>query len=556
MMQVNYTIPLFVVFFILAGALCKNVLVVAPGLGGHVRPNFDLVKKLSSRGHDVTLLTEALALRYINTSSVNLKSLILTDETPGALEREIKIDEKLNAEVAQTKNLMDGIIHFFSYRSSMEIAFYRKISELFQKQSYDLIVVDFSAFTVRPLIFPNNTPCVISWGTFIAPTDVPDVNVVALSNPLPARIFNTFFGRIHNFARSIAFTVRVAGYVLGLFSKIYNDETIPKEYREMATVNMFNAATDRCLSLVSTPRVLNAERYQNYQHRFLGTFMDLDEALKPQKIEGEIGKWINDHEKYNIAFGALGTTTYMSEERMTAFISGLDKFLSKATNNAAILLALSKTNYELFEKVAKGIANVKQLVDSEKLKVVSNFVPQRAILQHPSVKVFISHAGVGSVVESMLYGKPTLAMPYHFDHHYTATKVEELNAGLSLFNWQPTWADLIIDRDHVEYSFTDIDVAGKLEQLLRDPKYTAGAKALSREIIYGGGAERAAVEMEYLMDAGGLDNHRPLYMDYPLYRKYYLDYIGVAFLVGYISWKMIKVVLRVIGFSSAKKKQE
>jgi UDP:flavonoid glycosyltransferase YjiC (YdhE family) len=537
---------------VLATIQCKNVLVVAPGLGGHIRPNFDLAKKLASRGHDITLLTEALALKYINTTSIRLKELILTDTSPDALQKEIEIDEKLNAEVAQTKNLMNGIIHFFSYRSNMEIAFYKKISQLFEEQKFDLMIVDFSAFTVRPLILKHNTPCVIAWGTYIASTDVPDVNIVALSNPLTRKTFNTLFGRLHNFLRSIAFTFRVAGYVLGLFNKIYNDENIPEEYRHLATINNFNAATDKCMSLISTPRALNAERFHNYQHRFLGTFMDLEEALKPQELGAEIGDWINRNSDQNIVFGALGTTTYLSEERMTNFVQGLEKFLLKESNHARVLLALSKTNYALYLKVVKST----KLENSDGILVVDTFVPQRAILQHPSVKVFISHGGTGSVVESCLYAKPTLVMPYHFDHHYTAIKIQELNAGLSLFTWEPQWKDLFIDNDHVEYSFTSQEVATKLEKLLFDETYAKGVENIRREIMYGGGAERAAEEMEYFMDAKGFEYQRPLHLDYPIYRRLYLDFIAIGVLIAYISYRVLRGVLSLCIGSKTKQKKE
>ncbi|KAL0483744.1 ceramide galactosyltransferase UGT [Acrasis kona] len=531
-----------VLFFVLLYfTQAKEVLVVAPGLGGHIRPNFDLVKKLSTRGHQVTLLTESLALRYINTTGVNIKELILTDTSSGALERELINDSNLNSHVANITNLMDGIIHFFSNRSEMELSFYKKISELMQKQKYDLMMVDFSAFTVRPLIFPNNTPCAISWGTYIASTDVPDINVVALTNPLNSGIFNTFFGRIHNILRSVTFTFSIAKYVLGLFSRINQDVTIPETFRSLANVANFNAATDRCMSIIAVPPAMNPERYRNYQHRFVGTFMDLSEVTKPQQVEHWIEHWLTSHK--SVIFAALGTTTFLSEERMKSFLLGLDYFLTRESNkNASVFLALSHQNYVLFQQVSLQMKNLNKLIVSDRIKVVSDFVPQRAILQHESVKVFISHGGTGSVMESLLYGKPILNMPYHFDHHYTSIKVQELNAGLSLFSWEPTFVDLFIEREHVKYVFTAEDVSEKLSLLLHDNKFTKGAKSLSREIMYGGGAERAVYEMEYLMDMGNLDYQRPLYMDYPFYSRYYLDFILVVVVIMYLSFKMINVL--------------
>ncbi|KAK9710462.1 hypothetical protein K7432_008426 [Basidiobolus ranarum] len=55
--------------------------------------------------------------------------------------------------------------------------------------------------------------------------------------------------------------------------------------------------------------------------------------------------------------------------------------------------------------------------------------PQRAVLKHPSVQLFISHCGLGSIHEAMEAGTPILGIPAFADQPSNALIIESLNAG-------------------------------------------------------------------------------------------------------------------------------
>ncbi|CAL3964492.1 unnamed protein product, partial [Diplocarpon coronariae] len=59
------------------------------------------------------------------------------------------------------------------------------------------------------------------------------------------------------------------------------------------------------------------------------------------------------------------------------------------------------------------------------------FAPQRAILEHPSLKLFITHAGAQSAHEAIFHGVPMLCMPIFGDHYPYALRCEE-NGGMAL----------------------------------------------------------------------------------------------------------------------------
>ncbi|MDA8786009.1 glycosyltransferase [Porticoccaceae bacterium] len=66
---------------------------------------------------------------------------------------------------------------------------------------------------------------------------------------------------------------------------------------------------------------------------------------------------------------------------------------------------------------------------------IAAWYPQPSVI--PNVDMVIHHGGNNSFTECLYFGKPALIMPYVWDGHDNATRVEETNHGLSLhrYNW-------------------------------------------------------------------------------------------------------------------------
>lgn len=83
--------------------------------------------------------------------------------------------------------------------------------------------------------------------------------------------------------------------------------------------------------------------------------------------------------------------------------------------------------------VAESAASVqrRRSWDEERVRI-QRWVPQTAVLSHPAVAGFVTHAGATSIQEALWFATPVLCVPRLWDQFYNAWVAEELGFGLSL----------------------------------------------------------------------------------------------------------------------------
>lgn len=109
--------------------------------------------------------------------------------------------------------------------------------------------------------------------------------------------------------------------------------------------------------------------------------------------------------------------------------------------------------------------------------IVRPAVPQLEILQRAAL--FITHGGMNSTSEGLLYGVPLIVTPQHGDQFIVASRVVDVGAGLMLPAAQAVPAAL----------------KGMAMQVLSTPSFKERAQAMSRSLQAGGGPQRAADEI-------------------------------------------------------------
>ena len=112
---------------------------------------------------------------------------------------------------------------------------------------------------------------------------------------------------------------------------------------------------------------------------------------------------------------------------------------------------------------------------------IAGWYPQPSVI--PQVDAVIHHGGNNSFTECLYFGKPAIIMPYVWDGHDNATRVQETGHGLKL------------DR----YAWSDDDLAAALDKLLTDKKMQSKLAATSAHMRAQDGPTKAAGLLDKLV---------------------------------------------------------
>ncbi|KAJ3686621.1 hypothetical protein LUZ61_015785 [Rhynchospora tenuis] len=151
--------------------------------------------------------------------------------------------------------------------------------------------------------------------------------------------------------------------------------------------------------------------------------------------------WLNSHKPKSVLYISFGSLTRKNALQLMELGSGLeaaDKPFIWVIKEAEITPEVDRWLSEDFEKRVQ-----------QKGLICRGWVPQLAILSHPSVGGFMTHCGWNSILESISLGVPMITWP-HFSDQFTNEKlvVDVLGLGVSLGTetvcWMPAGDDKTI----------------------------------------------------------------------------------------------------------------
>jgi len=113
--------------------------------------------------------------------------------------------------------------------------------------------------------------------------------------------------------------------------------------------------------------------------------------------------------------------------------------------------------------------------------IIDSWFPQPSVI--PLVDAVIHHGGNNSFTECLFFAKPAIIMPYVWDGHDNATRVQETGHGFKM----------------PRYDWKEIELLAKLNSSLTDPAMKAKLAATSRHMQSQNGPEKAATLLETLL---------------------------------------------------------
>ena len=165
---------------------------------------------------------------------------------------------------------------------------------------------------------------------------------------------------------------------------------------------------------------------------------------------------------------------------------------------------------------------------------IGSWLPQRDILAHPNVKVFITHGGLLGTTEAVVEGVQVLGLPIFGDQKMNMAKAVKRGYGLS------------IDYDDISEEL----LTTKLTELLTNPSYDINAKEISRRFSDRPmTAQRtASFWVEYVIRHNGADHLKAAGNTLNFFQFHLIDVYAILFLlvliIMYINYVIICKVIR------------
>ena len=161
---------------------------------------------------------------------------------------------------------------------------------------------------------------------------------------------------------------------------------------------------------------------------------------------------------------------------------------------------------------------------------VFKWIPQNDLLGHPSMKLFVTHAGGNGQAESVLQGVPMLAFPLFGDQFYNAKRVAVKGFGLQLDAFQ----------------FKVEEMVDSIREILTNDSYNAAVEHAAKifKSYHQTPLERAVYWIEHIINFGS-DHLISSATELPWYQYYCIDVLLFLTSIFVAVVVMICVVLKV-----------
>jgi glucuronosyltransferase len=171
---------------------------------------------------------------------------------------------------------------------------------------------------------------------------------------------------------------------------------------------------------------------------------------------------------------------------------------------------------------------------------IGKWLPQRDILAHPNVKLFITHGGLLGTTEAITEGIPVLGIPIYADQRMNMNIAVGKDYGLTL------------DYNNI----TESSVSYYLNELLNNPKYRKNAKEISDLYLdrMATAKETTIYWVEYVIRRNGANHMKSAAIDLSFIERHLIDVYCVIALLIFMTFFILYRAIRFIVVSTFEQK--
>ncbi|CAI9091296.1 OLC1v1026275C1 [Oldenlandia corymbosa var. corymbosa] len=369
---------------------------------GHISPNLELAKKLTDRGFSVYLCSTPVNLGFI-------KNKITAKHADSIHLVELHLPE--NPELPPRYHTTNGLPPHLM--STLKNALYKakpNLSKIMEDLNPDLVIYD----------------VVQTWtGKLTSDLNIPAVKFSTSSAAMMAYFCHMLMKRDEKFPYPAIYLSEIdyaRARTVGESAKADAEELDPAEERP-------NRFCDKIVLVKSSKEI--EEKYMDYLSEVanwktmgVGTLFQ-SPVFGDEDENNELIQWLGTKNECSSVFVSFGSEYFLTKEEMEEVAFGLE------LSNVNFIWVV---RFPAGEKIRPEDALPEGFLERVKGrgKIVEGWAAQAKILAHPSIGGFVCHCGWNSVVESVEFGVPIIAMPMHLDQPLNARLMVELGLAVEV----------------------------------------------------------------------------------------------------------------------------
>ncbi|CAH1099471.1 unnamed protein product [Psylliodes chrysocephalus] len=496
------------VFLYVSGTSGYKILCVFPiYFPSHYFLGNELAKGLAEAGHDVTMVT--VFEEKNPPKNGKYKQIIMYDiiQTEKELLNKIANVSTIISQGSVFSNPLSFLSNFINvcYDITEQTLKNRKMQELIKSnQTFDVLLLpQFSLEALKGLaphfkahlVLFNNNAMITQMGHFVGVPNLPSINSEMLLGyteqmNFQQRLLNT----ILNVVTRIGVLIYDYPRHKELVHKYISKDIDLTDIQYNAALVLSNSHTSLNLAEASVPVIKEIAGFH---------------VRPPKKLPDDLQKYL-DEAKDGVIYFSMGSN-----------LKGID--LPNNTRKA-LMNAFSKRKENILWKFETD-----DMPGKPKNVRIEKWLPQSDILAHPNVKLFITHGGFLSSIETVYHGMPTVAIPAFGDQLINAKKAEA--AGYTY----------IIEL----HQLSERTISTAIEEVLTNKKYRENVRHRSK-IFHDRPVkplDDAVYWVEYIVRHNGAQHLRVNYLKLSWYEFIMVDVIATILAVIFVLLYIVKKIV-------------
>ncbi|OQR90441.1 hypothetical protein THRCLA_09340 [Thraustotheca clavata] len=455
----------------------KNVMFISLAIRGHATPLLRIAEEMVQRGYNVSFATHDSGKEWVQRTGAHFVSAGAFPISADALR--IKLQS-----ITRDASTFRGILNMFNeiYVPAAQ-PMYDALYPVVSNNKPDLVIIDIATIGGHDLVHKLNLPYLVNSPSILfdmggTPSYVPAWGTgFSIYMTLWNRCMNLLFPRLLSVALTPPFMqVNKARWELQL-APYRSQHDIFKGSRIM----------------VNTAFGLEYARPLSPLVDMVGPILpleSLDATTATKALPPLISQWM-ESESAGVIYISFGTLSYIDPWQAAAIVDGLAMLHQAKVSHRKQKTDAISAPFHVLWTLPNDQRHVlpPNLPQAFRIKVLGSGFPHLKVLAQPSVKLVISHCGMVSAQEALMFGKPILCLPFLVDQPDVAARVIDAGAGLML------------DKTY----FTAEEVRSKAMELITNVSYTRSAKRVGSALKDAGGIDRVLEIVEGTLRFG--NNH-------------------------------------------------